>query len=225
MGKSKIDKTLIAMRKSGKLQDMKAKGDAGEDAVLNICLDRQRKLGGLLYQSFQYPYQTNREGKTYTGNIKLENDVFVEYTDVGRQLYDEIDILYVTDYRIFAIEVKSYHAKMHIYDHWLDKNGIKVEKSPIAQAEKHARHLYHAVKEVLPDGNPNYIIPMCCFVDRCSIVDDRSPKMRYYIPVSVLNNFKKKFKECNTPLDYNLDMKAILNKLNEIKTEVRKEFI
>lgn len=220
-----INKVLASMRRSGKLQDMKGKGNAGEDAVLNICLERQRKLGGLLYQSFEYPYQSNREGKIYTGNIKLENDVYVGYTETGRQLYDEIDILYVTDYRVFAIEVKSYHAKIKVYDHWMDKNGQKVDKSPIAQAEKHARHLYHAIKDVLPDGKPQYIVPICCFVDRCTVEDDRADKMRYYIPISILNNFKKKLMEYNTPLDYNLDLKAIETKLNEIRTSTRKEFL
>lgn len=220
-----INKTLAQMRKSGKLMDMKGKGDAGEEAVLNICLERQRRMGGLLYQSFSYPYQTNREGKTYTGNIKREGGGYVEYTESSVQLIDEIDVLYVTDYRIFAIEVKSYHAKIKVYDHWFNKNGQPVDKSPIAQAEKHARHLYHALYDVIPDGKPQYIVPMCCFVDRCTIVDDRSSEMRYYIPISILNNFKKKLMEYNTPLDYNLDLKAIKDKLANVSTSIGKEFV
>lgn len=220
-----INKILARMRKSGKLQDMKGKGDAGEDAVLNICLERQRRRGGLLYQSFEYPYQSNNEGKVYTGNIKWEDDEYREYTETKRQLYDEIDVLYITDYRVFAIEVKAYHAKIDITNEWMTKNGVKVDKSPIAQAEKHARHLYHAICDVLPDGKPQYIIPICCFVDRCTITDNRSDKMSYYIPVSILNTFKKKIIEYDTPLEYNLDLPAIKRKLSEVKTNVRKEFI
>ena len=220
-----INKILARMRKSGKLQDMKGKGDAGEDAVLNICLERQRRRGGLLYQSFEYPYQSNKEGKVYTGNIKWEDDEYREYTETKRQLYDEIDVLYITDYRVFAIEVKAYHAKIDITNEWMTKNGVKVDKSPIAQAEKHARHLYHAICDVLPDGKPQYIIPICCFVDRCTITDNRSDKMSYYIPITILNTFKKKIIEYDTPLDYNLDLPAIKRKLSEVKTNVRKEFI
>ena len=220
-----INKILARMRKSGKLQDMKGKGDAGEDAVLNICLERQRRRGGLLYQSFEYPYQSNKEGKVYTGNIKWEDDEYREYTETKRQLYDEIDVLYITDYRVFAIEVKAYHAKIDITNEWMTKNGVKVDKSPIAQAEKHARHLYHAICDVLPDGKPQYIIPICCFVDRCTITDNRSDKMSYYIPITILNTFKKKIIEYDTPLDYNLDLSAIKRKLSEVKTNVRKEFI
>jgi hypothetical protein len=213
------------MRKQGKLKDMKGKGDAGEDAVLNLCLDMQPKLGGLLYQSFSYPYQSNRDGKNYLGNIKFENKILVDYTDTKRTLHDEIDVLYVTDYRVFAIEVKAYHAKIRVYDNWVDKNGTPVDKSPVAQAEKHARHLYHALHSVLPEGNPNYIVPICCFVDRCELKDDRNIDMQYYVPVSILNNFKKTFLSRNQPLDYNLDIKAIQRKLNEVKMDVRKEFI
>lgn len=219
-----INKILASMRQSGKLQDWKGKGDAGEDAVLNICLERQRRMGGLLYQSFEYPYQSDRSGKTYTGNIKFENNQYLEYTESNRQLYDEIDILFVTDYRIFAIEVKSYHADIRIYDHWFDKNKDPVDKSPITQAEKHARHLYHAIHDVLPDGKPQYIVPICCFVDRCKIKDERSDTMRYYVPISILNNFKQRLMEYNTPLEYNLDLSSVKNKLSEIKTSVRKEF-
>ena len=220
-----INKILARMRKSGKLQDMKGKGDAGEDAVLNICLERQRKRGGLLYQSFEYPYQSNKEGKVYVGNIKWENEEYREYTETKRQLYDEIDVLYITDYRVFAIEVKAYHAKINITDDWMTKNGVKVDKFPIAQAEKHARHLYHAICDVLPDGKPQYIVPICCFVDRCTIEDNRSDKMRYYIPISILNTFRKKIIEYDTPLEYNLDLPAIKRKLNEVRTNVRKEFV
>ena len=90
-----INSILKTMRAEGKLQNMKGKGDAGEDAVLQLILERHRHTGGLVFQSFKYPYQQNRQGKTYLGNIKLEDGKYVEYTDAknGRILEDEIDIL------------------------------------------------------------------------------------------------------------------------------------
>lgn len=220
---SEVDKILQRMRDAGSIQDVKEKGAAGEEAVLNVCLQRKRQYGGLLYQSFTYPYQTNKQNKCYLGNIVMNGGSFKDYTNAT--LHDEIDILYVTNYRIFIIEVKSYHADMLVYDHWLKKNGDDVDKSPITQTEKHARHLYHAISDVIPDGNPRYIVPLCCFVDRCKIKDERSDKYRYYIPISILNNFKKKFVDLNTPLDYNLDMNAIARKLSEIKISTLKEFL
>lgn len=222
-----INSILKSMRKSGKLQDMKGKGDAGEDAVLQLVLERQRRTGGLVYQSFRYPYQKNRQGVTYLGNIKLENGQFVEYTDAsnGRTLEDEIDVLLVTPYRIFPIEVKSYHAKLEVYDHWMDKQGTSVDKSPIAQAEKHARHLYHAIYDVLPDGRPEYIKPIVCFVDRCTVNDERDAKNIAYLPVCTLNLLKRTLVENNTPLAYNIDIGAVKAKLDEVKTDVRREYV
>lgn len=222
-----IDAILRNMRKEGKLQNMKGKGDAGEDAVLQLILERQRRTGGLVYQSFRYPYQKNRAGITYLGNIKLENGEYVEYTDAknGRTLEDEIDILYVTPYRVIPIEVKSYHANLKVYNDWMDKQGEPVDKSPIAQAEKHARHLYHAISDVLPDGRPEYIRPVVCFVDRCRLEDKRTSASISYLPCCILNTLKKTVVEVNSPLKYNLDVNMIERKLREVRTDVKREFI
>lgn len=217
-----INDVLGKMRKAGKVQDMKGKGDLGEEAVLSLCYDRKQRSGvGLLYQSFMYPYQSTRNGVVYTGNIKYENEKFVEYTK--GEINDEIDVLYITPYRIFVIEVKSYGARrLEVYDHWFNYNGTPVDKSPITQAEKHARHLYHAIYDVIPDGNPVYIVPIVCFVDKCQILDDREEYFQNYIPVSVLNNFLAVIERNNTPLEYNLDLDQIAAKLNKVKVSVKK---
>lgn len=216
-----INAVLSKMRKAGKLQNMKDKGDAGEDAVLAVCYARRQKTGtGLLYQSYKYPYQTNREGVCYVGNIIYKDNDLIDYSK--DTLEDEIDILYITPYRVFPIEVKSYHAKLEVYEHWMNKNGEPVEKSPILQAEKHARHLYHLIAEVLPDGDPAYVKPIVCFVDRCKVLDDRSEHFKEYVPVCVLNNLMKTLNRWNTPLEYNLDLSMISNKLEEAKVSIRK---
>lgn len=229
MAKSKrdINSILKDMRKQGKLMNMKGKGDAGEDAVLHLVLERQRHLGGLVYHSFKYPYQTNRDGVTYTGNIFMEDGKFVnvDTKKSGAGLEDEIDILLITPYRVFPIEVKSYHAKLEVYDHWMRKQGEEVEQSPIAQAEKHARHLYHALYDVLPDGRPEYIKPIVCFVDRCTLNDTRSEESIRYLPCCILNTLKATIIANNSPLAYNLDLEAVKGKLDSIKTDVRKEFV
>ena len=220
-----IDNVLSKMRKAGKMQDMKEKGNLGEEAVIAICYDRKQKTGnGLLYQSYMYPYQTNRQGVCYTGNVvfKMKGDMPEFYEHTRESINDEIDVLYITPYRIFPIEVKSYHSRLiEVYDHWVNKNSEFVDKSPVMQAEKHARHLYHAIHEVLPDGNPDYIKPIVCFVDRCKIIDDREKKFVDYIPVCVLNNLLKTLNKYNKPLEYNLDIAAIERKLNEVKVSIK----
>lgn len=217
-----INDVLANMRKAGKIEDMHVKGDLGEEAVLSLCYERKQKTeNGLLYQSFMYPYQSSRSGVVFTGNIKFENGQFVEYTD--KSINDEIDVLYITPYRVFPIEVKSYHARtLDVYEHWFNRNSSPVDKSPISQAEKHARHLYHAIYDVIPDGNPSYIQPMVCFVDRCKVRDDRSDHFVDYIPVCILNNFLRTLNKYNTPLQYNLDLTAIEKKLNQVKVSVKR---
>lgn len=219
-----INSLLADMRKAGSFQDVKSKGDLGEEAVLAICYDRMKKTGsGLLYQSFMYPYQSNRAGVCYTGNVVYDTgtQTFKEYTDTS--INDEIDVLYVTPYRVFAIEVKSYHArKLGVYDPWFNRENQPVEKSPVAQAEKHARHLYHAIYDVLPDGRPEYIVPMVCLVDRCKVIDERPDDQRDYIPVCILNSLLATLNDYNVPLDYNLSIQHVESKLKEISVSIKK---
>ena len=221
---SSINSILDKMRKAGKIKDMRAKGDLGEETVLSICYERMKQSGvGLLYQSFMYPYQTDSNGKVYTGNIKYENGEFVEYTE--ERINDEIDVLYITPYRIFVIEVKSYGAKrLEVYDHWFNYNGTPVEKSPIVQAEKHARHLYHAIREYIPDGNPDYIIPLVCFVDKCKILDDRSDYFERKIPIAVLDNLLNTINRNNVPLEYNIVIDQLEKHLEKIKVSIKRKF-
>lgn len=217
-----INRVLEQMRSAGKFKDMKGKGAAGEEAVLQICYDRMQIKGrGKLYQSFEYPYQTNRAGVCYTGNVLYENEVFVDYS--SDSINDEIDVLYCTPYQIFCIEVKSYHVRnLYVYDHWFNRENEPVDKSPIAQAEKHARHLYHAIHAILPDGDSKYIVPVVCFVDRCTVHDEREDDMKEYIPVCILNNLKSTLARYDKPLDYDIDLPALEDKLNQIKVSIKR---
>ena len=217
-----INDVLRDMRNAGTLQDMRQKGDLGEEAVLAICYDRKEKAGaGLLYQSFMYPYQTDRSGKCYVGNIKYEDGQFKEYT--RETINDEIDVLYITPYRVFVIEVKSYKARsLDVYEHWFNRGSTPVDKSPIMQAEKHARHLYHAIYDVLPEGDPRYIQPLVCFVDKCRVRDDRSQHFIDYVPVCILNNLLSTINKYNTPLEYNLALDQIEAKLNNVKVSIKR---
>jgi hypothetical protein len=210
-----VNAFLARMRQAGKLRDMKRKGGYGEEAALAVLDGYRKKTGGLIYRSFSYPYASNSNRAVYLGNIFRAPDGGCK--DVTGQFNDEIDILLVTKFRVFPVEVKSYHAALEVYDHWVRYNGDEAEKSPVAQAEKHARHLYHTLYEYLPDGNPNYIRPIVCFVDRCTVTDSRSQKFKAYIPVTILNNLGKALAANDTPPNAALDLEAIKRRLDNVR--------
>lgn len=213
-----INKHLATMRAAGKLMDIKQKGAMGEAAAFDVLHGYRAKNGGILKQGFMYPYASNRQNTVYLGNIFLDSDSG-RYTDITRLLTDEIDILYISSRRIIPIEVKSYHdSNITLTDAWMERGGKPVEKSPMAQAEKHARHLYHQIFDVLPDGDSRYIRPVVCLVDRCSVRDMRSDAMRQYLPVVSLNALYKTVRELDTPLAYTIDTAMLERKLNEIET-------
>ena len=217
-----VDSHMSEMIEQGKLGDYKAKGAAGEAAVMDIMHDYRNRRGGLLYQGFMYPYATNRAGKLYLGNI-FWNEETQEYSDVTRQVNDEIDVLYISNNRIFCIEVKSYHIRKAVLtNEWMYREGRKVDKAPTAQAEKHARHLYHQLYEVLPDGDPRYIIPIVCFVDRVEreFDDQRDIEHQLYMPVCPIDQLQATILECDVcDTGYNLDLDAIEKKLKSIQRE------
>ena len=215
--KAEINNILRNMRQQGKLKNIQAKGDAGEDAALLVVKELYSKLGGTLYQSYKYPYQSNRDGLVYLGNIKYVNNKYVQYTDSS--IIDEIDILYVHSNRIMPIEIKSYRGDMSITDEWMYTGVTPMDKSPIMQSEKHARHLYHAIYEYLPDGDPAYIQPITCFVDNCRIDDKRAENLLTYIKCCTLDTLKKTVVEACSPLQYLIDVKGVESKLRELQVD------
>lgn len=214
-----INDILQSMRAAGKVRDNKGKGNFGEDAVFSIIHNYCIQRGGFIERGYMYPYATNKAGVTYLGNIFLGEDGI--YSHNSRKVNDEIDILYVSPFRIFPIEVKSYHANMVLKDEALYQNKVisyhatQGHKNPIWQTEKHARHLYHSLYEVLPDGNPKYIQPILCFCDRCDFTDERSMEMQQYIPATVLNSLKEVLMDFDTPLEYRLDIDMVMKVLKE----------
>lgn len=218
-----INQRLAEMRAAGKVLDIKAKGAAGEAAALDVVHGYRTKHGGILKSGYMYPYASNRQNQIYLGNIFWDEEK-QRFYDVTRQLNDEIDILYISHYRVFAIEIKAYHDDtIVITNEWMERQGRKVDKSPLAQAEKHARHLYHQLYDVLPFGDPRYICPLVCFVDRSTIDDRRSAEMRYYLPAIPLNWLKQTLLDYDRPVDgtnvYTLDLEMIEKKLKSIERE------
>lgn len=207
-----VNDLLRRMRAS----DSRGKGYYGEQAVLSIALDVANRIGGSVYHSFRFPY---KEG--VHGNIFRCKDG--TYTTVdGGTLTDEIDVLLITPFRIIPIEVKSYKSKiLMLKDTELQRdNSVHYDemghKNPIWQTEKHARMLYEQIYEYIPDGNADYIKPLLCFVDRCSLQDLRDESHKEYVPACILNNLVAFINKANTPLQYKIDIESLKGRLDKI---------
>lgn len=193
----------------------KIKGEAGENILLALAQQYIKNRDDCtIIHSYKYPYYVDETGKVLTGNIKYENGEYKSLEKAG--YFDEIDLVLITAYRIFAIECKARVGKWEIFDHWAKQNSKMVDKSPICQAEKHARHLYGSIHEVLPFGSKDYIIPITVYVDKCKIIDTRSKKFKKYVHVCNANTFINKIRALENPLKYNLDTKEIINYMMEI---------
>lgn len=186
------------------------KGVWGERAALRLLLDVYRERGGILIHS--YEYQTD---PTKNGNIKQENGK--HYLEKLGPL-TEIDILYVSQYRVYPIEIKSYNADTIT----LDTNGIygchTTNKSPIHQNEMHCNHLYSAIAESI-NGNPMYIVPIVCFMtwhNKPIIQDNRPEEERRYILTANINTLMDTIMRCDTPLDCRLNLDMVDRQLRAV---------
>ena len=212
------------MRNAGRIHDNKSKGNIGEDVVFALLAKRYPPF--LLYHSLEYPYQTDRSGNVYLGNIKYDADQKRFYSVSGADYPDEVDVVLITPYRFLLIEVKSYRSSyFDCYEHWCNVHNGPCDKSPVTQGEKHARHFYHFMNSVIPDGDPNYIVPIVCLVDNIVLRDDRVDYWQIKYPVCILDDLIPTINKVDTPLDYNLDLKSINRFVHKKATSIKKEMI
>lgn len=205
---SDVNKYLSAMHSKRGVD----KGSYGEMAVFKICEQFYRDNGGILIHSYSF-----KVDKDQAGNIKKDENGNLFIENLGSST--EIDVLYVSQYRVYPIEVKAYKAKQIE----LKDDGIygcyKTDKSPIHQNEMHCRHLYPFLFRALPNGDTRYIVPVVCLVDKCKIIDARSDWQKDYIHLTVLNNIKQFIEETNTPLEYRFDLDLVDKLLREYLVE------
>lgn len=97
---NQMNKILGGMRTN----DMKKKGTKGEEAVFALCEKLYQRHGGILYHSYAY-----KVDKNLPGNIKKDDSGTLFVENLGD--FTEIDVLYVSPYKVFPIEVKSYSSK------------------------------------------------------------------------------------------------------------------
>lgn len=205
---SKLDGSVNSLL--GKMRDSSqtGKGTYGEQAVFKICEQFYQKEGGILIHS--YSYKVDKEQK---GNIKRGENGQLYVENLGD--YTEIDVLYVSKFRVFPIEVKAYRAKEIRFDDAGIYGCFKTDKSPVHQNEMHCRHLYPHIFRALPEGKTDYIVPLVCMVDKCNIIDERLDWQRDYIKLCVLNNLEETIRANNTPLNYRLNLQDMNNILKE----------
>ncbi len=212
-----VNECLQQMATSAKEGDIKAKGTFGELALLKVCEEIYQEKGGILYHSYTYKTEPDLPGniKKEDGKLYLEN--------LGN--VTEIDVLLVTPYKVYPIEVKSYKAKKITFT----DDGIAgcqiTNKSPIHQNEMHCRHLYPKLLRVLPEGRSKYIEPVVVLVDKCQVEDNRSDIQKAYIKLATLNNFRSCIMQLDTPYEYRLDLDAVYNCLEEACCSAGRKFV
>ncbi len=179
------------------------KGVWGERAIVRILLNLYAERGGILIHSYEYQTDPTKNGniKNHDGQLYLER--------LGDST--EIDVLYVTQYRVFPIEIKSYLAN----EIRLTTEGISgcatTEKSPIHQNEMHCNHLYSAIWEAI-EADPTFIIPIVAFStweNKPIIYDNRSEGEREYIHVCNTNTVYETVKQLDTPNHKRIDLDVI----------------
>ena len=212
-----IDKILSEMSKLRGREAGADKGGMGEAAVLEILRLYKNRLGRrcVIFQSYTYPYALNVKG-----NLKLGPEGSFIHEPGKDGTNDEIDIVMVTDNRIFLIEVKAYSGNIKVNDIWTYHANKWDEKSAICQAEKHGRHFYHSFYDVLPDGEHDYVKLITVFTGSCEIEDLRT-KNKDYIPIAIANDINRTISLLDRPHKHCIDIDAVVNKMLECKTTVQ----
>lgn len=217
---SKVDNILANMRSVSKAGDYIAKGALGEQALIEVIKDYTRCNGGVMFQSVKYPYAHKHDNTIAGGNLKWEDGKIVSYeTGGGRELVDECDVVLITDRRIFILEAKSYsQTTLIITPYWTFSSKKKcpenplgaVEKCLMSQTEKHARHFYNTFWEFLPEGYPDYIVPILVSIDKSKIQNQQDE-----YPVAVLNNVNYVIGELDKYLKYSLNVAKIVDAMRD----------
>lgn len=204
-----INKILKTMH-SKKGDQASEKGTYGELAVLKVCEQFYIRQGGILAHSYKY-----KTDPSEPGNIKKDSNGKLYRENLGN--FVEVDVILVTPYKIFPIEVKSYKAKKIV----LTDDGISgchsTDKSPVHQHEMHCRHLYSFLYRALEQGDTDFIVPIVCFTDETRIEDQRSDWQLDYILVTTIDTLYDTIEEFNQPLDsqYKLNLQLVDNLLRE----------
>lgn len=192
-----------------------SKGVYGERAAFCICEEFYKNCGGILIHS--YSYETD---PMLQGNVKRGDNGKHFIANLGS--YTEIDILYVSKYKVFPIEIKAYACREIRFDDEGIYGCRKTDKSPIHQNEMHCRHLYSHIFRAVPEGSTDYIVPIVCMVDATNIVDERTDWQKLYIKLCTLNQLHALIEEHNVPGQYLIDLQLMNQILKDVMVKHEK---
>lgn len=194
-------------------EQTRKKGILGEKAAAAALRRYIAKNGGRLFHSVTFGYAKQETGAEYPGNLNFKDGNIFE-TGSGGINDDEVDLMLITPRRIFLVECKAYRGsagELRTTDYWTFRGTEPMSKCVLCQAEKHARHFYHRFYELLPEGNPKYIIPVLAWVDSARFVDERSVAD---FPVTCLNGLGRTISLLDKPLDYLIDIPGFITALS-----------
>ena len=194
-------------------EQTRKKGALGEKAAAAALRRYIAKNGGRLFHSVTFGYAKNSAGVEYPGNLNYKDEKLFE-TGSGGINNDEVDLMLVTPRRIFLVECKAYRqsvGELRTTDYWTFRGTAPMSKCVLCQTEKHAWHFYHRFYELLPEGNPKYIIPVLAWVDSARFVDERSVAD---FPVTSLNGLGRTISLLDKPLEYLIDVPGFISALS-----------
>ncbi|MER2114152.1 MAG: nuclease-related domain-containing protein [Solibacillus isronensis] len=185
------------------------RGEIGERAVTRLGVYWASQYKDHIWQSsYMYP-----QGPVHQTQNSMEAEPVTE-----------IDLLIITPYRVFVIEIKTVYGIMKIDENSqieISKTGEFTgdfeKKNYFQQNEMHARHLYYHLAPVLPDGKPEYIIPLVVVAGNMRFEDHRPEHLIKAYPIVTATNLYQTLTELNQPLEYLLN----INKIKTILVEKR----
>lgn len=196
-------------------EQSRKKGVLGEKAAAAALRRYIAVNGGRLFHSVTFAYAKKNLGTEYPGNLNYKDGKLFE-TGSGGINDDEVDLMLITPRRIFLVECKAYRqtvGELRTTDYWSFRGGEPMTKCVLCQAEKHARHFYHQFYNLLPEGNPKYIIPVLAWVDSAKFADERSVAD---FPVTSLNGLGRTISLLDKPLDYLIDIQGFVTALSAV---------
>lgn len=151
------------------------KGDLGEEVVEEVIKDYMK---------------TNKNDKVkYLSSVVIPqhpNNFTVGTT--------EIDGILLTPHRIICIEIKAYSGNVE---------GDERLGRPAIQTLKHCKHLYHNIYIELPEGSPDYIVPLLVYTAKAEV------KRIEKVNTCILNNLIETLIKVDSPLEYTYDIDKV----------------
>lgn len=136
----------------------------------------------------------------------------------------EADLLVVTPYNVFVIEIKTIYGKMKVNEDYTmeivnqgDFRGNHEKKNFFRQNEMHCRHIYYHLHDILPNGDSSYIKPLIVMTGKMKVFDERNKSDKIRNPLVITNKLIPNLSRMDKPKDFLLDINRIRKRLDKIR--------